>query len=71
MSADSAICSLLYAQADTLDLLFKIVRYSAPLFAKSNRPRVRAAGPTIAGLAFVPALVCHSAIADSMTLLLI
>ena len=35
----------------------QIVRYSAPIFAKSARPRVRAAGPTIAGLAFVPALV--------------
>jgi fission process protein 1 len=35
----------------------QIVRYSAPLFAKSSRPRVRASGPTVAGLAFVPALV--------------
>ncbi|KDN36921.1 hypothetical protein K437DRAFT_265187 [Tilletiaria anomala UBC 951] len=36
--------------------IHSIVRYSAPLFAKSSNARVRAAGPTVAGLAFVPAL---------------
>ncbi|UZJ55306.1 hypothetical protein CBS101457_004626 [Exobasidium rhododendri] len=36
--------------------IHSIVRYSAPLFAKSSRPRIRSSGPTIAGLAFVPAL---------------
>lgn len=36
--------------------IHSIVRYSAPLFAKSASQRVRASGPTVAGLAFVPAL---------------
>ncbi|KAN0063801.1 hypothetical protein ACQY0O_003852 [Thecaphora frezii] len=36
--------------------IHSIVRYSAPVFAKSSRPRVRAAGPTVAGLLFVPTL---------------
>jgi fission process protein 1 len=37
--------------------IHSIVRYSAPLFAKAASQRVRASGPTVAGLAAVPALV--------------
>ncbi|PWN45064.1 hypothetical protein IE81DRAFT_320663 [Ceraceosorus guamensis] len=37
--------------------IHSVVRYSAPIFARSASKRVRGAGPTIAGLAFVPALV--------------
>ena len=36
--------------------IHSIVRYSAPLFAKAKSTRIRAAGPTVAGLMFVPAL---------------
>ncbi|PWN52653.1 hypothetical protein IE53DRAFT_304455, partial [Violaceomyces palustris] len=36
--------------------IHSVVRYSAPLFAKSSSARIRAAGPTAAGLMFVPAL---------------
>lgn len=36
--------------------IHSIVRYSAPLFAKAKSQRIRAAGPTVAGLMFVPAL---------------
>ncbi|SPC61962.1 uncharacterized protein UHOD_08120 [Ustilago sp. UG-2017b] len=36
--------------------IHSIVRYSAPLFAKAKSTRIRAAGPTVAGLLFVPAL---------------
>ncbi len=36
--------------------IHSIVRYSAPLFAKAKSQRLRAAGPTVAGLMFVPAL---------------
>ena len=36
--------------------IHSIVRYSAPVFAKSSNARIRGAGPTVAGLAFVPAL---------------
>lgn len=36
--------------------IHSIVRYSAPLFAKAANPRIRASGPTVAGLAAVPAL---------------
>ncbi|EPQ27168.1 uncharacterized protein PFL1_05449 [Pseudozyma flocculosa PF-1] len=36
--------------------IHSIVKYSAPLFAKASNLRIRAMGPTIAGLAFVPAL---------------
>lgn len=37
--------------------IHSIVRYSAPLFARSSNARIRGSGPTIAGLAAVPALV--------------
>jgi mitochondrial fission process protein 1 len=37
--------------------IHSIVRYSAPLFARSSSARIRGSGPTIAGLAAVPALV--------------
>lgn len=36
--------------------IHSIVRYSAPLFAKAKSQRIRGAGPTVAGLLFVPAL---------------
>lgn len=36
--------------------IHSIVRYSAPVFAKAKSQRIRAAGPTVAGLMFVPAL---------------
>ena len=36
--------------------IHSIVRYTAPVFAKASSARIRSAGPTIAGLAFVPAL---------------
>ncbi|PWN92874.1 hypothetical protein FA10DRAFT_246880 [Acaromyces ingoldii] len=36
--------------------IHSIVRYSAPIFAKAKSQRLRGAGPTVAGLAFVPAL---------------
>ncbi|PWZ03606.1 hypothetical protein BCV70DRAFT_170444 [Testicularia cyperi] len=36
--------------------IHSIVRYSAPVFAKASSQRIRAAGPTVAGLLFVPAL---------------
>lgn len=36
--------------------IHSIVRYSAPVFAKAKSTRIRAAGPTVAGLLFVPAL---------------
>lgn len=36
--------------------IHSIVRYSAPLFAKAKSQRIRAAGPTVAGLMFIPAL---------------
>ncbi|PWN37564.1 uncharacterized protein FA14DRAFT_117419 [Meira miltonrushii] len=36
--------------------IHSIVRYSAPLFARSANARIRGSGPTIAGLAAVPAL---------------
>ena len=36
--------------------IHSIVRYSSPLFAKAKSQRIRDAGPTVAGLLFVPAL---------------
>ncbi|SNX87382.1 uncharacterized protein MEPE_06092 [Melanopsichium pennsylvanicum] len=36
--------------------IHSIVRYSAPLFAKAKSTRIKAAGPTVAGLMFVPAM---------------
>lgn len=36
--------------------IHSIVRYSAPVFAKAKSARIRASGPTVAGLLFVPAL---------------
>lgn len=50
-----------------MSFLLQIVRYSAPLFAKASSQRVRGAGPTIAGLAAVPALVSKGGILLAMT----
>ncbi|WFC93911.1 hypothetical protein MBRA1_000537 [Malassezia brasiliensis] len=40
----------------TFQLLSSVVKYSAPVFARSRFPRVRSVGPTVAGLLTVPLL---------------
>lgn len=47
--------------------IHSIVRYSAPLFARSANARIRGSGPTIAGLAAVPALVSMGRISPMHT----